>query len=101
MFKALVPVIVLASALGAPALANAQQTSDTVSRAAVRADLVQIEQAGYKPGMDRTTYPAQIQAAEQRLEMNHGVAATSYGSPTTGSSGTGTRAPMAQPDGGQ
>lgn len=101
MFKTLVPAIVLASALGAPALANAQQTGDTVSRPAVRADLVQMEQAGYNPVGDHTTYPAQTQAAEQRVEMNRGVTATSYGSPTNGSSATGIRAPLAQPDGGR
>jgi hypothetical protein len=99
MFKKLVPAIVLATALGAPALANAQQTSDTVTRAAVRADLVQMEQSGYNPTGDRTNYPKQAQAAEQRVEMNRGVTATSYGSPTNGSSSMGTRAPKAQPDG--
>ena len=41
MFKSLVPAIVLASALGAPAFAYAQD-ADTVSRPAVKADLLQI-----------------------------------------------------------
>ncbi len=105
MFKTFVPAIVLTSALCIPALTYAQQTSDSLTRAAVKADLVQMEQAGYNPEGDRTSYPAQTQAAEQRVEMNRGDMATSYGtsygSPTNGSSATGTRVPMAQPDGGR
>jgi len=84
MFKSLVPAIVLASALGAPALAYAQD-ADTVSRPAVKADLLQMEQSGYNVEGDHTTYPAQTQAAEQRVEANRGITATaraaSHGSP--------------------
>jgi Domain of unknown function (DUF4148) len=47
MFKSLVPAIVLASALGVPSFAYAQDEG-TVSRPAVKADLIQMEQAGYK-----------------------------------------------------
>jgi hypothetical protein len=97
MFKSMVPAIVLVSALGAPAFAYAQD-ADTVSRAAVKADLVQMEQSGYNVEGDHTTYPAQTQAAEQRVEAARGVTATSYGSPTNGSYASGMRAPMAQPD---
>jgi len=97
MFKSLVPVIVLASALGVPAFAYAQD-ADTVSRPAVKADLLQMEQSGYNVEGDHTTYPAQTQAAEQRVEANRGVTATSYGSPTDGSYAAGMRSPMAQPD---
>lgn len=99
MFKALVPAIVLASALGAPLIAQAQQSGDTVSRAAVKADLVQMEQSGYNVEGDHTTYPAQAQAAEQRVETNRGVTATSYGPSMSGSSAAGVRAAVAQPDG--
>lgn len=98
MFKSMVPAIVLACALGTPAFAYAQD-ADTVSRPAVKADLLQMEQSGYNVEGDHTTYPAQTQAAEQRAQANSGVAATSYGSPTDGSYAAGTRAPMAQPDG--
>jgi hypothetical protein len=38
-----------------------------VTRAQVKAELVQLERAGYNPSMDRTTYPAQIQAAEAKV----------------------------------
>jgi hypothetical protein len=98
MFKSLVPAIVLTSALGAPAFAYAQDEG-TVSRPAVKADLIQMEQAGYNVEGDHTTYPAQAQAAEQRVEATRGITATSYGSPTNGSYATGVRAPVAQPDG--
>ncbi|MFK4445811.1 hypothetical protein ABH944_006005 [Caballeronia udeis] len=98
MNKSLVPAMVLACALGAPAFAYAQD-ADTVSRPAVKADLVQMEQSGYNVEGDHTTYPVQAQAAEQRVEANRGVTATSYGSPTDGSSAAGMRMPMAQPDG--
>ncbi|WP_255580962.1 DUF4148 domain-containing protein [Caballeronia sp. dw_276] len=65
MLKAIIPAIALAAAIGAPTLANAQQSGDTVTRAAVKADLVQLEQSGYNVEGDHTTYPAQAQAAEQ------------------------------------
>ena len=99
MLKTLVPAVVLAASLGAPVLANAQQSSDTVTRAAVKADLVQMERSGYNVEGDHTSYPAQTQAAEQRVETSQGVMATSYGPSVTGSSAAGTRALVAQPDG--
>ncbi|WP_375509247.1 DUF4148 domain-containing protein [uncultured Caballeronia sp.] len=68
MLKALIPAIVVAAALGAPALASAQQSGDTVTRAAVKADLAQMERSGYNVEGDHTTYPAQTQAAEQRVK---------------------------------
>jgi hypothetical protein len=99
MLKAIIPAIALAAAIGAPTLANAQQSGDTVTRAAVKADLVQLEQSGYNVEGDHTTYPAQAQAAETRVETNHGVMATSYGPTVNGSSAAGTRSLVAQPDG--
>ena len=78
MFKSLVPAIVLASALGVPSFAYSQDEG-TVSRPAVKADLIQMEQAGYNVEGDQTTYPAQAQAAEQRVEATRGITATSYG----------------------
>jgi hypothetical protein len=50
----------------APLAAFAQSSSDGLTRAQVRADLVQVEQAGYRPEMNDIHYPADIQAAEQR-----------------------------------
>lgn len=39
-----------------------------VTRAQVKAELVQLEAAGYQPGGDDVYYPADIQAAEQRVQ---------------------------------
>jgi type II secretory pathway pseudopilin PulG len=88
MFKSLVPAIVIASALAAPTFAFAQDNSQ-LTRAQVKAELVQLEQAGYKPDGDHATYPANIQAVDQRVDAPHGVTATSYGSPSNGSSYSG------------
>ncbi|WP_218626710.1 DUF4148 domain-containing protein [Caballeronia sp. dw_276] len=91
MIKSLIPAVVIASALAAPALALAQDNTQ-VTRSAVKSDLQQMEQAGYNPGEDRTTYPAKTQAAEQRVQDERGVAATSYGPSISGTSASGIRA---------
>ncbi|AMM15907.1 hypothetical protein AX768_16760 [Burkholderia sp. PAMC 28687] len=91
MFKSLIPAVVIASALAAPALAFAQDNTQ-VTRSAVKSDLQQMEQAGYTPAEDRTTYPAKTQAAEQRVQDERGVAATSYGPSMSGTSASGIRA---------
>jgi hypothetical protein len=58
-----------------------------------------MEQSGYNPAADRTTYPEQTQAAEQRVETERGVAATSYGPSMSGTSASGGRSPMTPADG--
>jgi len=52
MFKAIIPAVVLASALAFPALANAQNNGP-VTRAQVKAELIQLEKAGYDPASDQ------------------------------------------------
>jgi hypothetical protein len=42
-------------------------SAEDLTRAQVLADLVRVEQAGYRPGGDDVNYPADIQAAEQRI----------------------------------
>jgi hypothetical protein len=91
MIKSLIPAVVIASVLAAPALAFAQDNTQ-VARSAVKSDLQQMEQAGYTPAEDRTTYPAKTQAAEQRVQDERGVAATSYGPSMSGTSASGIRA---------
>jgi hypothetical protein len=88
MFKSIVPALVIASALAVPALAQAQQNGP-VTRAEVKAELAQLERAGYNPASDQTTYPAQIQAAEARVSAQQGAAATSYGGVSEGASASG------------
>ena len=91
MFKSLIPAVVIVSALAAPTFAFAQ-TSDTngpVTRAEVKAQLVQLEKAGYNPSGE-TNYPANIQAAEARVDAQN-QATTSYGPSTSGTSAVGVR----------
>jgi hypothetical protein len=72
MKSSLFSVAAAAVLLAAPLAAFAQQADQPQSdqqpltRAEVRAQLVQIQQAGYR-GDDNTTYPAGIQAAEAKV----------------------------------
>ncbi|WP_250534547.1 DUF4148 domain-containing protein [Caballeronia sp. AZ10_KS36] len=88
MFKSIVPAIVIASALAAPAFAHAGENG-ALTRAEVKAQLVELQRAGYNPSSDRTTYPAAIQAAEARIQAAQGVAATSFGGSADGASASG------------
>jgi hypothetical protein len=97
MIKSFIPAVVIASVLAAPSLAFAQDNTQ-VTRSAVKSDLRQMEQAGYNPGEDRTTYPAKTQAAEQRVEDERGVAATSYGPSMSGTSASGIRSQTSPSD---
>ncbi|AIO36527.1 DUF4148 domain-containing protein [Burkholderia pseudomultivorans] len=62
--KSLVYAVVAATALSASFGAFAQSN---VTRAQVRNELVQLEQAGYKPSQSSPYYPADIQAAQARV----------------------------------
>jgi hypothetical protein len=87
--KSLVQAVVIAAALAAPVAAFAQ-SNQPVTRAKVRADLVQIEKAGYRPGDgDNTSYPAQVQAAEAKIaaQETSGVGGVAGGSTDTGRRG--------------
>ncbi|KMQ81175.1 hypothetical protein BPMI_01865c [Candidatus Burkholderia pumila] len=46
------------------------QSNKTVTRAQVRAELVQLEKAGYNPASDQTMYPNNIQAALERIHAD-------------------------------
>jgi hypothetical protein len=89
MNKALVSAFIVASALIAPAFASAQ-TNEPLTRTEVKAQLVQLEAAGYKPSSDHTTYPRDIQAAEARVAAQN-EATTSYGGSVSGTSESGAR----------
>ncbi|KVC42426.1 DUF4148 domain-containing protein [Burkholderia diffusa] len=54
----------LSASLGAFAQAN---SSDQLTRAQVRAELVQLEQAGYKPEVSDAHYPNALQTAQARV----------------------------------
>jgi hypothetical protein len=88
MFKSIAPALVIASALAIPAFAQAADNAP-VTRAEVKAQLVQLERAGYNPASDQTTYPANIQAAEARVDTQQGAATASYGGVSDGASASG------------
>ena len=62
IFMKLVQSIVVAALLAVPALSFAQ-SNQPLTRAQVRAELVQLQQAGYNPASDNTQYPVNIEAA--------------------------------------
>jgi Domain of unknown function (DUF4148) len=90
MIKALIPAVVLASALAAPSFAFAQ-SGGPITRAEVEAELAQLERAGYNPASDQTQYPKNIQIAEARVAAQNG-ASNSEGGVLSGSSVSGTSA---------
>lgn len=80
--------LLLAAAVALPALSFAQ-SSEPLTRAEVRAQLVELEKAGYNPAGDQTQYPQNIQAAAARVSAQQSLAASSYGPSVTGTSGSG------------
>jgi hypothetical protein len=95
--KSLIQAVVMAAAIAAP-VASFAQSNQPLTRAQVRAELVQIEQAGYRPtaGTD-PDYPADIQAAEARVAAENAAASNSgYGASTSGTSQSGTGHAVAQ-----
>lgn len=68
--KTLVCFTLAVSALASPALSFAQTASAPPTRSQVYADLVRLEQAGYRPSAgDDPSYPADIQEAERKLQL--------------------------------
>jgi len=64
--------LIICFALAATALVNstvtyAQSASTHLTRAEVYADLVRVEQAGYRPSANDPNYPEDIQAAEAKI----------------------------------
>ena len=80
----LIKALALSLAVAMPAISFAQASNDSLTRAQVEGQLIQLEHAGYKPS--RTQYPADIQAAEARVAAQSG---TGYGGTATGTSQSG------------
>jgi uncharacterized protein YjaZ len=78
--------VIIAAALAIPATASFAQ-NQPLTRAEVKAQLVQAEQAGYNPNADNITYPAQIQAADAKIAAQNGQ--NSYGGVADTSSASG------------
>ncbi|MDR5837355.1 DUF4148 domain-containing protein [Caballeronia sp. LZ034LL] len=70
----LISSLIVAAAVALPALSFAQ-SNQPLTRAEVRAQLVELQQAGYDPASDQTQYPQNIQAAEARLNAAKGSSA--------------------------
>ena len=95
--KKLFPAVIVAAALAIPAVSFAQSSQQGLTRAQVRAELVQLEQAGYNPAGDQVNYPQNIQAAQARVtqEKLANGDTSGYGAPAVGTSQSG--APVLQP----
>src|SRR5258706_15185024 len=78
--------VAAAAALPAVSFAKANQP---LTRADVRAQLVELQKAGYNPASDETQYPKNIEAAEARIDGQKGLLASSYGSSSAGNSASG------------
>jgi len=88
--------VTLFVALAAP-VASFAQSEQPLTRAEVKAQLKQIQQAGYNPATAvDANYPADIQAAEARVAAQNAMAqseTTGYGPTATGTSQTGSGTP--------
>ena len=72
--NSLIKAFAVALAIAAP-VASFAQTSQPVTRAQVKAELKQLEAAGYRPNAGTDPYyPADLQAAEARIAANSGNA---------------------------
>jgi hypothetical protein len=90
IMKSLIKAVAIAAVLAVPAVSFAQ-SNQPVTRAQVRAELVQLEKAGYNPSDSSDAhYPAAIQQAESRVAKD----TTGYGPATAGASDSGVRGPV-------
>ena len=82
-------------------LTSASAQTSTITRAQVRADLIQLERAGYRPASKGLHYPADIQAAEAKIHGgNASNASSAYGGVSAGTANSGS-APNLDPLGGR
>ncbi|MPW23974.1 DUF4148 domain-containing protein [Paraburkholderia sp. CNPSo 3157] len=89
--KSFVFAAVTVSVLAAPAISLAQQSGSTVTREQVKAELKELEEAGYNPIRRDPNYPDDIRAAQARVAARHGTTPgqTGYGPAAGGSSQSG------------
>ncbi|NIE62516.1 DUF4148 domain-containing protein [Burkholderia sp. Ax-1719] len=84
LVRSLVVAAVVVSA-AVPALSFAQD--HTITRAEVRAELVQLQQAGYDAASDNNQYPANLQAALSRIAATQNANAAYGGSVNASAAG--------------
>ena len=99
--KSIIYAAIAASVLAAP-IASFAQSEQGLTRAEVKAELVQLEQNGYKPQASDSQYPSDIQAAEKRVRPNQPMLAqadtSGYGAVATGAAQGGRRVTREAPN---
>ena len=93
--KSFTRAILIAALIAAP-VASFAQSSQPISREQVRAELAQLEKAGYDPH-DWIHYPENIQAAQAKLAAENATAqaaVSGYGGATDGTSRSGAASGM-------
>ncbi|MGA7781637.1 MAG: DUF4148 domain-containing protein [Paraburkholderia sp.] len=87
-------LLAVSAAIAFPVAGYAQESGSTVTRAQVRAELVQLESVGYRPGRaNNPHYPDDIQAAEAKVaaqtsansNIDSGIGGVRGGSSASGS----------------
>jgi uncharacterized protein YgbK (DUF1537 family) len=86
--RSLIFAVSVTAAAALPAVSFAQANPPT-TRAEVRAQLVELQKAGYNPASDETQYPKNIEVAEARVDAQKRLATSSYGSSSAGNSTSG------------
>ena len=105
--KSLIKAVVIVASLAASATVFAQSNS-RITREQVRAELVELAQAGYRVGVgvgvgvgdgdgDQAHYPETIQAPQARIAAQNG-STSSYGGSVEGSSQSGGRPAVSAAD---
>jgi hypothetical protein len=102
IMNAITKVVVSLAVAAAPTFVFAQSQNVPLTRAQVKAELVQLEQAGYSPATgEEANYPSDIQAAEAKVAAQQN-ANQAYGGTHAGgaAAGSGTkRTPMSMQHG--
>lgn len=72
MKRKLISILAVTGLLAAPAFAMAQsQNNGALTRQEVKAQLIQLENAGYNPAQNDIYYPSNIQRAQQRVNSGN------------------------------
>jgi hypothetical protein len=84
--------LALVATLAMPLAAFAQQSQGGLTRAEVRAQLVELEQTGWRPSEEGPTYPDEVQAAEAKVAAKHAAehvaASTASNAPAASGNGS-------------
>jgi len=88
----LVRSLAIAALVAVPVLSFAQ-SSQPVTRAEVKAELVQLQKAGYRESSDYTQYPAHLQTTLARISAESGAtaSASAFGGVALGTTAAGSR----------